>query len=53
MIGGLIVAAVLTLIFLPALYVLCFCVPPEAKGRREQVGEKEASLEDEAAVTTG
>ena len=30
-IGGLIVAAVLTLIFLPALYVLWFRVPPQAK----------------------
>ncbi|MDF1632919.1 efflux RND transporter permease subunit [Mycoplana sp. MJR14] len=40
-IGGLIVAAVLTLIFLPALYVVWFRVPPEAKTQPAAAGEKE------------
>ncbi len=40
-IGGLIVAAVLTLIFLPALYVVWFRVPPEAKTQPAAAGETE------------
>ena len=39
-IGGLVVAALLTLIFLPALYVLWFRVPPESKD--EPVAPKQA-----------
>ncbi|MDI7861614.1 efflux RND transporter permease subunit [Rhizobiaceae bacterium n13] len=38
-IGGLIVAAVLTLIFLPALYVLWFRVPPEAEPEQKTPGD--------------
>lgn len=40
-IGGLIVAAVLTLIFLPALYVVWFRVPPEAKAEPVPADERE------------
>ncbi len=40
-IGGLIVAAVLTLIFLPALYVVWFRVPPETKTQAAAAGETE------------
>lgn len=43
-IGGLIVAAVLTLIFLPALYVLWFRVPPEDK--------TQASVDEKAPAPT-
>lgn len=39
-IGGLIVAAVLTLIFLPALYVLWFRIPPEAKTEETHAKEE-------------
>lgn len=41
-IGGLIVAAVLTLIFLPALYVLWFRIPPETKEEDRSAREKES-----------
>jgi multidrug efflux pump subunit AcrB len=35
-IGGLVVAAALTLIFLPVLYVLWFRIPDEAEGRAQK-----------------
>ena len=41
-IGGLIVAAILTLIFLPALYVLWFRIKPEEKTETEAVAGREA-----------
>ncbi|SOC35907.1 multidrug efflux pump subunit AcrB [Rhizobium subbaraonis] len=43
-IGGLIVAAVLTLIFLPALYVLWFRVPPQAKDEPAPTGTEQPEL---------
>lgn len=43
-IGGLIVAAVLTLIFLPALYVLWFRVPPQAKDEPAPASREQPEL---------
>ncbi|WP_242224307.1 efflux RND transporter permease subunit [Shinella zoogloeoides] len=43
-VGGLVVAAALTLIFLPALYVLWFRIPKELEEKRAPVGSEEQSL---------